>query len=276
VEEKDGGLAIVDGEVWVTDQDPSKLDFKILRPHVLADRKGGAVTGVLDPRTEKRSPRVVRRRVPDRLDRAVVVRKPVSAVPGAWSVTVTQLDPSANIGRPRLEYHFFLATSAADRGALDEMKTVGERSILIAPRPGQALFRSWAVDQRTVSVPQIGHILSGTELRWYVAAADRCAEYLVTDVSVVRTTIQVCAHSSTPRDCRDDWCGIKHSQKPMVIEAGLDIKARRIAGVPGSGSLKLLEDGIEIFRSRDRDYSDDCEGASLHIGGTADGYVFTP
>ena len=270
--EENGSIVISDGRVWVSHCDPpGDTERTIRQEHRLSDKERVdrfSATGQLGPETEVRESTVrVSRRVRQYFRDAIVVQEPVAVAKGVWHVVVTKLDPTASIGEPRFLFNFYLAADGADCGQLDERKIVHEKRIFILPSQAKPLFGPWSTCQAEVRMPTVGNILSGAELRWYLSGVDREAEYIVVEMVEVLQDIQACAVSSTPRDCRDEWCGLRHHQKTISVKAGIRVTARKIRMDEDTGRPHLLDGEIAWFRSTDQAFRDSLEGHSVHVGG---------
>lgn len=266
-------ILISDGTVWVSHSKPPEDSKRTVSwEHRLSDEERVErfnETGMLGPETEIREGEVtVSRRVRGSYaSDAIVVEEPVAVSEGVWRVAVAKLDPRAAIGEETVTFNFYLAARGADTDSLDERKIIHEERLLILPRKGRPLFGPWSTCQTKVRVPDVGNVMSGAELRWYMADVDREAEYIVTDTTDEEGEVTICLNSSRPRDCSDDWCGLRHSHGKQKVRAGVTVTARRVRIDPESGVFSLLDEEISWFRATDEAFSDSLRKKSIHVGG---------
>jgi len=274
-----GELTITGGSVWLSHSETRGFVQEVQLEHRLSDAERVEIfnrTGAMGPESEMRTVRISRAVAGPRNNTVVVNGDPTDVRDGVWFVEAVEEDLTAVIGEALTQYHFLLVTDNALIDRVDAAKSIRADAICVLPRRGAPIFKPWAVSTKMVLIPAVGTILSGAELRWYMADADPDAEYIVTELAPVMRTISVCGNSSTPRDCRDEWCGIRHSHKEMEVLAGTHIHARKVRMDDETGLLIVLEGEICWFRAQDRDWrdSDFFDGKSIHVGGDRDGNYF--
>lgn len=281
VTEIQGRPTLTGGSVWLSHTDPRGFIEEMQIEHRLSDAERVEIfnrTGAIGPEFEMRTVRISRA-VDGPRNNTAVVNGSTWIGDGVWIVEAVEENLAAIIGEALTQYHFLLVTDDALIDRTDPTKSIRADAVCILPKPGAPIFKPWAVSTKMVLIPAVGTILSGAELRWYMADADPDAEYIVTELAPVRRTISVCGNSSTPRDCRDEWCGIRHSRKEMEVLAGTHIHARKVRMDDDTGRPIVLEGEICWFRAQDRDWrdSDFFDGKSIHIGGDRGGnYFFVP